>query len=308
MMLFESQCTRRETGDLVIESDTKFHWGVGSEYGRLTDVMLSAPHHLELVPCNAVSIENEKMGLSCCPDLASEQHAQLVRMLELEGVRCHLVPPEPGLPDVSFMRDAVLMTPWVLLGLRPAVEHRSAEVDHVLKEAARWGLPILGALDRGRIEGGDIALVRPGTVAIGYSGERTDRIGAQALAAFFEGRGWRAILTQFDPHFLHLDTHFTMISRTHAVAYAEAIQPDFLSQLQQLGIETIAADLAEVQALGSNLLSLGDGRLLSPAGNDRINHLLEELGYRVVAIEIDQFTRCGGGMHCLTMPLARLPG
>jgi N-dimethylarginine dimethylaminohydrolase len=37
-----------------------------------------------------------------------------------------------------------------------------------------------------------------------------------------------------------------------------------------------------------------------------VNATLEQLGYSVIRLDIDQFTRCGGGMHCLTMPLARL--
>ncbi len=63
-----------------------------------------------------------------------------------------------------------------------------------------------------------------------------------------------------------------------------------------------------MRGLGANILSLGDGRLLSLPGNRRVNGLLERLGYMVIPVEIDQFTRCGGGIHCLTMPLARLPG
>jgi N-dimethylarginine dimethylaminohydrolase len=47
---------------------------------------------------------------------------------------------------------------------------------------------------------------------------------------------------------------------------------------------------------------------VSSEDNHRINALLERRGFKVVRVEIDQFTRCGGGMHCLTMPLARLPG
>jgi N-dimethylarginine dimethylaminohydrolase len=128
------------------------------------------------------------------------------------------------------------------------------------------------------------------------------------LARIFEARGWRAILTGFDPRFLHFDTQLTMLDRGRAVAFVEALEAGFLLELQALGIQIVPAGADEVHKLGSNLLSLGDGRLLSPADNQRINAGLEQLGYRVIRVEIDQFTRCGGGMHCLTMPLAREPG
>ena len=308
MMPFDFAAAESGIGDYLIEAGETARWGVDSEYGRLTDVMLAMPRHLEIVPCNAVSIENHRNGVTCSPDIAVEQHASLVQALEAEGVRCHFVPPSPDLPDLSFTRDTTLMTPWGLIGLRPAVGHRLPEVAHVRRAAQTWGVPMLGTIGEGCIEGGDVCLIRPGLVVIGYSGERTDRVGAEALARLFEQRGWRAILTGFDRRFLHLDTLFTMLDGGRAVAHAEELDPDFLFELQALGISILPARSDEVQKLGSNLLSLGAARLLSPSDNERVNARLEQLGYRVIRVEIDQFTRCGGGMHCLTMPLARLPG
>ena len=295
-------------GDDLIDAGESSRWSVDSEYGRLTDVMLSAPRHLEIVPCNAVSIENHRNGITCSPNLAVEQHARLVGALEAEGVRCHFVPPSPDLPDLSFTRDTTLMTPWGLIGLRPALGHRLPEVAHVRRAALAWGVPMLGMIGEGRIEGGDVCLLRPGLVVIGYSGERTDRTGAEALARIFEARGWRAILTCFDSRFLHFDTQFTMLDRGRAVARVEGLEAELLLELHSVGIEILPSRFDEVQKLGSNLLSLGGGRLLSPEDNWRVNAQLEQLGYRVIRVDIDQFTRCGGGMHCLTMPLARLPG
>jgi len=293
-------------GALVTRSQSR--WGVDSEYARLTDVMVSAPAHLELVACNAVAEQSQRNGLSCSVDVAGLQHGKLVETLKSRGVRCHFVPPVEGLPDLSFSRDATAMTPWGLLGLRPAVEHRIPEVEHVLEAARGWGVPLLGTLDEGRVEGGDVCVLRPGIVIIGYSGERTDERGAKALARLFEARGWKAILYGFDPHFLHLDTQFTIVDRNRAVACVDRLKSDFLHRLEALGINLVPVTYDEVQNLGANLFCLGDGRLISSADNKRVNKALEGLGYRVAAVDIDQFTRCGGGIHCLTMPLAREPG
>lgn len=307
-MLFEFSSAAPQQGDLLVDSAAAPAWGVDSEYGRLTDVMLASPRHLEIVPCNAVSIRNHEDGVACYPEIAEDQHGAFVELLEAQGVRCHLLPAAPELPDLAFTRDTTLMTPWGLIGLRPAVAHRQAEVDWICRAAAAWGIPMLGRIETGRVEGGDICLLRPGIVVIGCSGDRTDEAGAGALARIFEARGWRAILTAFDPQFLHLDTLFTMIDRNHAVACAEALDPAFLAELEKLGITIIPASLEEVRRLGANIFSLGEGRLLSPADNMRVNAELGRLGYSVFQMEIDQFTRCGGGMHCLTMPLARLRG
>jgi N-dimethylarginine dimethylaminohydrolase len=307
-MLFDFTTATDPLGDALVVRSERPRWSVDSEYGLLRDVMLSGPQHLEMVPCNGVTRTSLKEGLTCSPDLALAQHRGLVTALEQAGVRCHEIPAAPGLADLCFTRDSSIMTPWGLVLLRLAAEHRRGETALVRADAENRGVPILAQIETGTVEGGDICLLRPGLVAIGWSGDRTDKAGANALAALFEARGWRAIQTRFDPRFLHLDTLLTLVDRGHAVACVDALEDEFLGALIELEIDIIPATRAEVDALGPNLLALGGGRVLASADNRRINGELEQLGYRVGAIEIDQFTRCGGGVHCLTMPLSRLPG
>lgn len=307
-MLFDFSPAPTLFGDALVDRAPPVpRWGADSEYGVLHEVMLSGPRHLELVPCNAVSRANLAAGLTCSPDLAVEQHDALARTLERLGVRCRYVRSRPGLPDLTFTRDSSMMTPWGLVLLRLAAEHRRAEAAEIRAAARAWGVPVLAEIEEGTVEGGDVCLLRPGLVAIGWSGERTTKAGAEALAAIFERRGWRALLTRFDPRFLHLDTLFTMVDRTRAVACVEALDDGFLATVADLDIGLVTASELEVDALGPNLLSLGRGRVLSAADNHRINGELERLGYHVEAVDIGQFTQCGGGVHCLTMPLARAP-
>ena len=307
-MLFDFTSAESLPGDALIQRHADPRWGVDSEYGRLLDVLVAAPSHLEIVPCNSVSVEALANGILCCTDTAGQQHASFIRALEDKGVACHLVEASASLPDLTFTRDAVLMSPWGMIELKPRAEHRADEVAHLRTAIQQLGIRTLGRIEEGSIEGGDVCILRPGVVAIGYSGERTDEKGARALARLFEARGWRAIFCRFNPYFLHLDTLFTVVDRNRAVACIEELEPAFLDQLAALGIDLIPASVAEVKRLGTNLVSLGAGRVLSPADNGRINGELERLGYEVVPVDVDQFTRCGGGVHCLTMPLSRLPG
>ena len=282
-------------------------WGVASETGRLTDVLVAAPAYLEMVPCNAVTRDSLANGLLASPVLAARQHRALVAALERAGVRCHFVPPVAGLADLCFTRDAILVAPWGLIELRPAAAHRRAEPAHVGRAAVALGVPHHGRVAEGAIEGGDVCLLRDGVVLIGRSGDRTDEIGARALGGMFERQGWEVIHVDFDPAFLHLDTLLTMVSPDCAVACPAALGDDVLARLGGLGIGIIPASIEEVGALGANLLSLGEGRLLAPESNDRLNAMLTASGFDVVPVALDQFTRCGGGAHCLTMPLARRP-
>jgi N-dimethylarginine dimethylaminohydrolase len=280
-------------------------WGIETEYGRLSDVMLCAPSHMRPVPCCSVTVQALKRGFEHSVQKAVHQHRALVRAFEVAGVRCHIVQPDPTLPDACFARDAVTMTPWGLLELRPAAAHRSGEARQVCDAVRRRGVPIAGRIDEGNVEGGDVCFLRPGLVAIGCSGDRTNEAGAQALATFFERRGWRSIICPFDPHFLHLDTQFTMLDERRALACVDVLDDEFLRVIERLGIDLVPVTYKEVQKLGANILSLGEGRIVAAAENERINDVLADLGYDVIPVDLDQFTSCGGGVHCLSMPLAR---
>ncbi|RVT90368.1 dimethylarginine dimethylaminohydrolase family protein [Sphingomonas crocodyli] len=281
-------------------------WSVRSETDRLTDVLLCRPAFLEPVPCCSVTQESLRDGFETSVPLALRQHRALQSALERGGVRCHFIRPDPAMPDMCFTRDALVTTPWGLLALRPATGHRRREADLALVAARRMGALLAGRVNGGTAEGGDIAIVREGLVIIGCSGERTNAQGAAEIADIFRARRWDVIIYPFDPHFLHLDTQFAMVDDGLAVACTDVLSDDFLAQLARHGIETIPVTYKEARGLGCNLLSLGGRRLIASADNERVTALLRSRGYTVDTLELDQFTRCGGGVHCLTMPLARV--
>jgi N-dimethylarginine dimethylaminohydrolase len=293
--------------EIDICQDSSPRWGVSSETGRLTDVLLSAPAYLTMVPCNAVTRQNLAKGLSTTSYIAARQHRLFAAALSRAGVRCHFLPPAADLPDLSFTRDAVLMSPWGLIELRPAAAHRVPETRHVAAAASRFGAPLYARIEQGKVEGGDICLLRDGLVLIGYSGDRTDERGARLVGRLFTQRGWDVIYTRFDPRHLHLDTIMTMVADNCAVVCPEALESGLLEQLQSFGLTLVTASMAEVESLGANLLSLGNRRLIIPSENARLCGLLRARGIEAIEVEIDQFTRCGGGPHCMTLPLARFP-
>jgi N-dimethylarginine dimethylaminohydrolase len=283
----------------------RFIEGSDSEYGLLKEVLLASPRNLSIVPCNRVSEDALENGRSSCSVTASRQHRALVETLMGAGVRVRTVQPVAGLPDLAFTRDTSLMSPWGLIGLRPGVEHRRGEVDVVLETARAGGIAILGRVERGTVEGGDVCLLRPGHLVIGVSEARTTSEGAQALGSFFEKRGWQVTRTPVDPDLLHLDTHFCVLDRDVALACVEKLDPAFVAMIRDLGIEIVPVREEEIASLGCNVLSLGRRRVISTGSEPRVDQAIRDLGFEVLTVPLGEFTQCGGGVHCLTMPLRR---
>lgn len=237
--------------------------------------------------------------------LARDQHRVLCETLHRSGVTCHFLPPAEAMPDLCFTRDVAVTTPWGAVLLNPAMPHRAAEVDYVSEALGKFDATPARRITAGAIEGGDICIARPGLLIVGISGQRTSRKGAAAFAEPFERAGWDIVHCTLDPHFLHLDTIFCMLDRNTALACVDVLDDGFLTALTSRGVKLIATTYKEARNLACNILSLDGRTILASAEYPRVVAILRQSGYNVVEVPISQFAACGGGIHCLTMPLAR---
>lgn len=281
------------------------HIGVSGETHPLAKLVLCAPRFLAPVPCCSVTKERLREGFGTDRAAAMRQHAMLRTMLEKAGVTCHMMPAMPGSSDMCFTRDVGVSSPWGIVGLKPALEHRAAEVDHF----AAWATSAFGApvrrIRRGRIEGGDICIARPGLLIIGISGVRTDEEGAAEFCEPFKAAGWDVLLYPFDEHFLHLDTIFCMLDHHRALACVDVLDDAFLESVGRRNIELLPVSYKEARRLGCNVLSLDGRTIVSGASTPRVSAMLRRSGFEVLEVDLDELAACGGGVHCLTMPLER---
>ena len=86
-------------------SDT-VRWGVNAQTGVLTDVLLGKPDHFRWVPLNAISAVNQsnqaRMGYVFDRQRALRQHRSMVDVYQNNGVNCHFVEADEGLPSSVF--------------------------------------------------------------------------------------------------------------------------------------------------------------------------------------------------------------
>jgi N-dimethylarginine dimethylaminohydrolase len=69
-------------------------------------------------------------------------------------------------------------------------------------------------------------------------------------------------------------------------------------------------DLIEVSEkeqfqLGTNVLSIGNKRVLSLPVNENVNKQLRTRGFQVIEVDITEIIKSGGSFRCCTLPILR---
>ena len=289
-------------------------WTVSSETGRLTDVLVCAPDHYRWLPTNMIARRTLAAGGQADLQGLQAQHRELVQALEAGGARVHRLPPEPHLPYMAYTRDSVAVThrgPVLCQLERPQRRGEYAPLLdwHGGPGGGPGGDGFWRKSSAGTLEGGDIHILRPGLALIGAgwgpAGGRTDKAGAGQLAGWLRAEGWEVRVQPFEEHFLHLDVLFCLAAPGLAVACLDVLPEDFLAWLAGHSIRCLPVPYRAAMQLGCNILSLGDGRVISARESASLNDALRAEGLTVLDPALSLFTAGGGGPHCLTCPLLR---
>jgi N-dimethylarginine dimethylaminohydrolase len=282
-------------------------WGVDSEYGRLEDVLLCPPDNFRWLPTSAISRATLESGARFEPDAARAQHAELVSIYESADVRVHMLEPDRALPYQVFARDSSIMVPGGAIVTQLHQWWRRGEYAPVIRFYEANEIPIAGMITAAALEGGDVAIVEPGTLLIGNGEERTQEPAARQLADWMRAKGWEARIEPIPGQFVHIDVLVSILAPKLAAVCVDAAPGGLVAWLRAKGFEFIEVSVADAFALGVNAISLGDERVISTAASVRLNQALRAHGLEVLDPDLSMFTAGGGGAHCLAQALQRRP-
>jgi N-dimethylarginine dimethylaminohydrolase len=282
-------------------------WGMDSEYGVLTDVLLGPMDHYRWQSGNAMSRRSLRLGRHFDREAARNQYGEMLDAYHQAGVHTHILDPDPSLPYQLYARDSSVMTPWGPIITQLYSPWRRGEWKPVLEFYRDQDIPIFEVITAGPLEGGDFMVLEPGLVVCGSSGERTSAEGLAQVQDWIEAEGWEFRPYHFDPYFLHLDVKLAMLSHKLAAACVQALEQDFVDWLQDRGIEVIDISYRAMLELGCNVVALGNDRVLLPADNRELADKCRAHGLTVLAPDVSMFTAGGGGVHCMCQPLRREP-
>lgn len=245
------------------------------------------------------------------PAALAAQHDAFCALLAGLGPEVEVAGALPGQVDAVYMHDPLVMTGRGGIPLRMAKPVRRAEPAAAAQELERLGIPVLGTVEApAYADGGDHFWLDDATMAVGL-GYRTNRAGADALAALAAPEGVR--VEAYDmPHdqgpgsVLHLQSFLSGVTGDLCVVFEPLAPVRLLQDLRERGVDWIAIDPDDYLAMGCNILAIRPGVVVMVDGVPGVRRALEARGVEVHVYDGSELSLKGdGGPTCLTQPLLR---
>ena len=254
----------------------------------------AAERKIALVRLPAANLaDGELTHLSRTPvdtDLADKQWENYVAALEAEGFTTVEVEAATTKADSVFIEDTVVIVGNTAILTSPGAQSRRGEIAGV--ETAIPGLK--AGLDIARIElpgtldGGDVLKIG-GTIYVGRGG-RTNAEGIRQFRALANAADFTVVTVPVSK-VLHLKSAVTALPDGTVLGYPPLVEhPELFERF-----------LAVPEETGVAVVVLSKDAVLMAASAPKSIALVEDLGYRVVAVDISEFEKLEGCVTCLSV-------
>lgn len=269
-----------------------------SEYDVLERVILCQPQYMtirEVINETQEHFKDEGIHI----ERALVQHGEFIKTLQSNGVEVILLPYHKKYPEQVFTRDIGFTLGQTIFVAKMASDVRKGEED-VLKQWLDDEEISYYNLAEDLIEGGDVIVDRE-TIYIGLS-NRTNQRSVDHLQGLLNQ--FNVIAIPFKAKYLHLDCVFNVVSADTALIYPHALTKTTID-LFSSRYELIEVTKEEQFTLGTNVLCIGDKKILSLPINKQVNKQLRSRGFEVMEVDITEIIKSGGSFRCCTLPILR---
>jgi len=219
---------------------------------------------------------------------AQEQWAAYVEALRGEGFRIVEVEKSDTHPDSVFIEDTVVMLGQVAVIGSPGAETRRGEPDAVEAKLKELGLETHHIRLPGTLDGGDVLKIDD-TIYVGRGG-RTNAEGIRQFRAIAGELGYTVVAVPVTKA-LHLKSSVTALPDGTVIGHSNLVDNPsiFPSYLEVPEVEGVA------------VLVLSQSAVLMSSSAPKTVALIEDLGYRVVTVDIGEFEKLEGCVTCLSV-------
>lgn len=280
------------------------YWGFRNETDPLSDVLLGSPEHLYHRATSSLSRKHLREG-ACNLQTAQSQHAELVDAYRHFNVNVHMLDAQSELTMQVYARDSSVMTPYGAFITAMAQWWRRGENYAAIRAYEKLGIPIYDMVTAGTFEGGDFNVIEDSCVLIGCGGARTQEEGARQVASWFEAEGWEVRIAFIDEYYVHIDLMVVPVAEKLTAVCLACTEPGIVSWLKAKGHEIIDVPFRDTMALGCNMMSLGNDKVIAPSSSVTLIENLRARGFEVAAVDTAEISKTGGGIHCMAQALRR---
>ena len=216
-----------------------------------------------------------------------------------------LLEPEPGSPDMVFTANAGLEHNGIVAISSFFHPERQGEEPHFRRWFRQAGYTILDIPRSTPFEGeGDALFATAGGCLWAAQGPRTAASSHRALREAF---GIPVVpLHLIDPRFYHLDTCFAPLEGGYIMYFPDAFDHLSLHRIEAFypPEKRIIIRETDAVAFACNAINVGRTIILNKIST-KLSSQLEQLGFKVIQIDLTEFLKAGGAAKCLVMKLSR---
>ncbi len=226
---------------------------------------------------------------------ALEQWDNLVAALQKTGITVEIIDQIKGLPDMVFATDQAIVRGREALLANFRYAQRKKETPHFSDWFEQNGYKVRSLSNTFSFEGGDTLFF--GNMLMVGTGFRANVGSCEELSKKLNIDVFPLRLV--NPDFYHLDMCFLPLDRESAFYYPPAFSPNSQAMLKRLVKNLYMFTQAEAEGYAANSLVSGN-TVITQARNLTFKSMLERLGKTVVEVDLSEFQKAGGGIHCLT--------
>ena len=219
------------------------------------------------------------------------EHAAYVAALRAAGVTVEVLPALEAFPDSVFVEDPALVFGDGAVLLRPGAPSRMGEREAMRPVMERHFATVLELGDGELADGGDVLVTRD-AVMIGLSA-RTNREGAEALAAALARLGRRAWIVETPAGVLHFKTACSLLDEETVLATRVMAESGVFTGF---GVVIVPED----EEAAANALRVNDAVLVGERF-PRTCELLAARGYSVVPLPVTEIGKLDAGLSCMSL-------
>jgi N-dimethylarginine dimethylaminohydrolase len=229
--------------------------------------------------------------------VAQKQWKQLHARLSNLDCEVHLIPPQPGLPDMVFTANAGLTVGRKFIPSNFRHKERAGEQPFFAKWMEQRGYEVNWLPENLYFEGEGDALFGGDALFCGYK-FRSDIQSHRALADIL---GCLVISVELiDPRFYHLDTCFCPLPDGGAFWFPSAFDEYGQRAIREHVTGLIDVSPEEATHFSCNAVVI-ERDIVLPEGAPLLVATLQDRGYRCHELPMSEFIKAGGACKCLTM-------